>query len=59
MRGDMWLLSLAGYRRHVDDAGDGRLKRRDVPHDVAELMELARDIEFEDKIIVDVEHYDE
>ncbi len=55
----MWLLSFAGYRRHVDDAGDGRLKRRDVPHDVTELLALVRDLEFEDKIIVDSEHYAE
>ncbi len=55
----MWQLSLGGYRRHVDDAGVGKLKRRDMPHDVTELLALVRDLEFEDKIIVDSEHYAE
>jgi hypothetical protein len=38
---------------------DYRRKRRDVPHDVAELLGLAQAIELEDKIIVDVEDYRE
>ena len=46
------------YKRRVD-AFDYRAKRHDVPHDVAELLELSRDIELEDTIIVDHEHYRE
>jgi hypothetical protein len=30
-----------------------------MPSDITELLELARDIELEDTIIVDHEHYDE
>lgn len=48
----------AGYRRRLD-AFEYQPKRRDVPHDVGELLELVREIELSDKIIVDREHYSE
>lgn len=41
-----------GYRRRID-AVEYRAKRRDVPRDVATLLELAGVIELEDKIILD------
>jgi hypothetical protein len=43
------------YMRRVDGF-DYRAKRRDMPQDIAELLELAREIELEDRIIVDLEH---
>lgn len=48
----------AGYRRRLD-AFEYRAKRQDVPRDVGELLELVREIELSDKIIVDREHYSE
>lgn len=54
----MGRIDFEGYRRRVD-AFDYRAKRRDVPHDMAELLALSRDIELEDIIIVDSEHYRE
>lgn len=47
----------AGYRRRLD-AFDYRAKRRDMPHDVTELLELVREIELFDTIIVDAEYVD-
>jgi hypothetical protein len=47
-----------GYSRRLD-VFDYRAKRKDVPHDVDRLLELARDIELEDKIIIDSEDYRE
>jgi hypothetical protein len=43
-----------GYVRRLDQF-DYRTRRHDVPHDVVELLELSRDIELSDKIVVDVE----
>lgn len=51
-------MSFDGYARTVADF-DYRVRSRDVPHDVAELMALSERIELEDKIIVDVEDYRE
>jgi hypothetical protein len=51
-------VSFDGYRRRVD-AFDYQAKRRDVPHDVSVLLELADRIDLEDGIIVDHEHYSE
>ncbi len=48
----MWDRSFEGYRRRVD-AWEYRSKRRDVPRDAARLLELVRDIELEDRIILD------
>lgn len=48
----MWDRSFDGYRRRVD-AWEYRGKRRDMPHDAARLLELVRDIELEDRIILD------
>lgn len=48
----MWDRSFDGYRRRVD-ALEYRRKHRDVPHDAARLLELARDIELEERIILD------
>lgn len=48
----MWDRSFKGYCRRVD-GWDYRAKRRDVPHDAATLLELARDIELEERIILD------
>lgn len=45
-------ITLEGYRRRIE-ATEGRLKRRDMPRDVATLLELSRAIELEDKIILD------
>lgn len=41
-----------GYKRRVD-GWEYRAKRRDVPRDVARLLELARAIELEDRISLD------
>lgn len=54
----MGQVDFGGYARRVD-AMDYRAKRHDVPHDVVELLELTREIELSDKIIVDREHYSE
>ncbi len=35
---------------------DYRAKLRDIPRDMASLLALARDIELEDRIILDREH---
>jgi hypothetical protein len=43
-----------GYQRRLD-VFDYRSKRRDLPHDVVELLALSQAIELEDRIIVDVE----
>ncbi len=56
--GDGWWWVLARfdfdqYRRRVDGF-EYRAKRRDVPRDVALLLELARDIELEERIILDL-----
>lgn len=48
----MWDRSFDGYRRRVD-AWEYRAKRRDIPRDAAHLLELARDIELEERIILD------
>lgn len=48
----MWDRSFHGYRRRVD-AWEYRSKRRDIPHDAARLLELALDIELEERIILD------
>lgn len=48
----MWDRSFEGYRRRVD-GWEYRGKRRDMPHDAARLLELVRDIELEDRIILD------
>lgn len=48
----MWDRSFEGYRRRVD-AWEYRSKRRDIPRDAERLLELARDIELEDRIILD------
>lgn len=44
--------TFGGYKRRLD-AYEYQAKRRDVPHDVASLLELARDIELEERIILD------
>lgn len=44
------------YLRRLDGF-DYRGKRHDVPHDIVELLELSREIEFSDKIIFDVKDY--
>lgn len=49
---------LDGYRRRIEARG-AKLRHRDVPHDVAELLELSRDIELIDRIIVDSSDRDE
>lgn len=41
-----------GYKRRLD-AWEYRAKRRDMPRDVGTLLELARDIELEERIILD------
>lgn len=41
------------YRRRVDGF-EFRARRRDMPRDVALLLELARDIELEERIILDL-----
>ena len=48
----MWDRSFEGYRRRVD-AWEYRAKRRDLPADAARLLALARDIELEERIILD------
>jgi hypothetical protein len=47
-----------GYRRRVD-AFEYRPKHRDTPSDIRELLELAREIEWTDKVIVDRADNDE
>lgn len=54
----MWVPTFEGYRRRLDGF-EYRAKRRDVPKDVAVLLELARDIELEDRIILDRTDNDE
>jgi hypothetical protein len=44
--------TFGGYKRRLD-ATEYRGKRHDVPRDVARLLELVRDIELEDRIILD------
>lgn len=44
--------TFGGYKRRLD-AVDYHGKRHDVPHDVERLLELVRDIELEDRIILD------
>lgn len=44
--------SFGGYKRRLE-AYDYRAKRNDVPHDAAALLALVRDIELEDRIILD------
>lgn len=54
----MWEPDFAGYCRRVDVFSyQGKLG--DLPHDVGQLLELARTIELEDKIIIDSEDYRE
>lgn len=48
----MWDPSFAGYQRRLD-VFDYRGKHRDLPRDIGNLLALARDIELEDKIILD------
>ena len=50
----MPLIDWRGYRRRLD-CFEYRPRQRDLPRDVVELMELAREIELTDKIIVDRE----
>jgi hypothetical protein len=52
------LLQFDGYCRRLD-AFEYRAKRHDVPHDVVQLLGLASDLDLEDKITVDREHYSE
>lgn len=51
-------IDFGGYQRRLD-VWDYRGRRRDVPHDVAELLELAREIEATDRFMVDVTDKDE
>lgn len=51
-RPTVWDRSFDGYRRRVD-AWEYRSKRRDMPRDADRLLELARDIELEERIILD------
>lgn len=51
-------VDFAGYCRRVADF-EYRAKRHDVPHDVVQLLGLASDLDLEDKITVDREHYSE
>lgn len=44
--------TFSGYKRRLD-AYDYRAKQRDVPRDAASLLALVRDIELEDRIILD------
>ncbi len=44
--------TFGGYKRRLD-AVDYRGKRHDVPHDVASLLALVKDIELEERIILD------
>lgn len=44
--------TFGGYKRRLD-AYEYRARRHDVPHDVAALLALARDIELEERIILD------
>lgn len=48
----MWEPTFAGYRRRLDVV-EYQGKRHDVPHDAARLLALVRDIELEDRIILD------
>ena len=48
-------VTLKAYGRWVD-VYDYPTKRRDLPHDIALLLELARDLERQDEIIVDAEY---
>ena len=45
-------IDFEGYRRRLDGF-EYRGKRHDVPRDVARLLELARAIELEERIILD------
>ncbi len=54
----MGMVSFEGYCLRTADF-TYRAKHRDIPHDVTELLELARDIELTDKIAVDVADYRE
>jgi hypothetical protein len=54
---DMGQVSFEGYKRRVDGF-DYRSRQRDMPRDIATLLELARDIELEDVITVDHEQGD-
>lgn len=47
------MLDFGQYRRRVDEGLDYRGRRRDTPHDVTALLALARDIELEERIILD------
>ncbi len=44
--------TFGGYKRRLD-AVEYRGKRHDVPRDVTDLLALVRDIELEDRIILD------
>lgn len=48
----MWDRSFNGYKRRLD-VFDFHGKHRDLPRDIERLLALARDIELEDKIILD------
>lgn len=47
------------YRRRVNGWEDSRLKHRGLPHDSAELLALALELELIDRIIVDRTDKDE
>lgn len=49
----MGVVSFQQYRRRVD-GWDSRLRHRDMPRDLAELLELSNEIELSDRISVDV-----
>lgn len=53
----MGKIDFAGYRRRID-AWEYRSKRRDVPRDATELLELVREIELIDRFSVDVSEKD-
>lgn len=55
----MRVVDLGGYRQQVDGEREYRFRHRDTPKDARELMALARDIEWEDKIILDRSHNDD
>ena len=48
----MGRLSFEQYRRRLD-CWEYRAKRRDVPQDLALLLELNREIEFSDRLTID------
>lgn len=48
----MGLLTFGGYKRRLD-ALEYRAKRHDVPQDAARLLELVRELELDDRIILD------